>query len=163
MSVLVSKRTESRFEAITFSIELHDMLIELMQRGFGVKDVDHFVRLRYAYGKDNTEDFAKYRYLMQNYKTRIDQTISLMTNNLRAANSIYPTSMAEYDQRRGYQNNAIVNCEQLIKELQRVVEIFEVDINVYGRYIRAIDREIGLIKKWRQRDNKIKSRLQGNV
>ena len=29
MSVLVSDRTESKFEAITYSIELHDMLIDL--------------------------------------------------------------------------------------------------------------------------------------
>lgn len=129
MSVLVSKRKESKFEAITHSIELHNMLIDLMQ----------------------------------NYKNRIDQLASLLTNNVRAANSIYPTSMREYEQRRDYQNNAIVNCEQLIKELQRVVEIFEVDVNIYGRYVKAIDREIGLIKRWRQRDNKIKSYLQGNV
>ena len=100
---------------------------------------------------------------MSNFKTRIDQLASQMTNNIRAANSTYPTSISEYEQRRSYQNNAIVNCEQIIKELQRVVEIFEVDINTYGRYVKAIDREIGLIKKWRQRDNKIKSYLQGNV
>lgn len=46
MSVLVSDRTESKFEAITYSVELHDMLIELMQRSFGVKDLDHFVRVK---------------------------------------------------------------------------------------------------------------------
>lgn len=71
--------------------------------------------------------------------------------------------MLEYEQRRSYQNNAIVNCEQIIKELQRIVEIFNVDVNTYGRYVKAIDREIGLIKKWRQRDNRIKSYLQGNI
>lgn len=163
MSVIVSERKESKFEAITYAIELHDMLIDLMQRSFGIKDLDKFVRRRYAYGKDDKEDFSKYRYLMNNYKKRIDNLVSLLTNNVRAANSTYPTSMHEYEQRRDYQNSAIVNCEQLIKELQRVVEIFEVDINIYGRYINAIDREIGLIKKWRQRDNKIKSYLQGNI
>lgn len=163
MSVLASKRNESRFEAITYSIELHSMLTDLMQRSFGIRDLDHWVRVRYARGQDETEDFAKYRYLMQNSKTRIDQTASLLTNNVRAANTIYPTSLHEYEQRRDHQNNAIVNCEQLIKELQRVVDIFDVDINVYNRYVTAIDREIGLIKKWRQRDNKIKSYLQGNV
>ncbi len=163
MSVLVSDRKESKFEAITYSTELHDMLIDFMQRGFGIKDLDHFVRVRYAYGKDEVEDFSKYRYLMNNFKTRIDQLASQLTSNVRAANSTYPTSMREYEQRRSYQNNAIVNCEQIIKELQRVVEIFEVDVNTYGRYVKAIDREIGLIKKWRQRDNKIKSYLQGNV
>ena len=161
MSVLVSKRSESKFEAIVYSIELHNMLIELMQRSFGVKDLDQFVRMRYAYGKDDTEDFSKYRYLMYNYKTRIDQLASLMTNNIRAANSIYPTMLHEYEKRREYQNTAIVNCEQLLKELQRVVEIFEVDVNLYSRYVKAIDREIGLIKKWRQRDNQIKSQLKG--
>lgn len=163
MSVLASKRKESKFEAITFSIELHDMLLDFMQRSFGVKDLEHFVRVRFAYGKDETEDFAKYRYLMSNFKNRIDQLASQLTSNVRAANSTYPTSIHEYEQRRDYQNNAIINCEQILKELQRIVEIFEVDVNTYGRYVNAIDREIGLIKKWRQRDNKIKAYLQGNV
>ena len=61
MSVLVSDRTESKFEAITYSIELHDMLIDFMQRSFGVKDLDQLVRVRYAHGKDATEDFSRYR------------------------------------------------------------------------------------------------------
>ena len=147
MSVLVSDRTESKFEAITYSIELHDMLIDFMQRSFGVKDLDQLVRVRYAHGKDATEDFSRYRYLMLNYKNRIDQLASMLTSNVRAANSIYPTTLHEYEQRRDYQNTAIVNCEQLLKELQRIVEIFEVDVNLYSRYVKAIDREIGLIKK----------------
>lgn len=163
MSVLVSDRKESKFEAVTHSIELHDMLIEFMQRNFGVKDLDTFVRTRYAYGKNDKEDFARYRYLMQNFKNRIDLAASLLTSNVRSANTLYPTSLHECERRRDYQNNAIANCEQLIKELQRVVEIFDVDINTYGRYIKAIDREIGLIKKWRQRDNKIKSYLKGDI
>lgn len=162
MSVLVSKRTESKFEAIIHSVELHDMLIELIQRNFGVKDIEKFVRTRFAYSVEEDE-YAKHRYLMQNFKSRVDQLASQLTSNVRAANSLYPTSMTEYERRREYQNNAIVNCEQLIKELQRVVEIFEVVINLYNRYVKAIDREIDLIKKWRQRDNKIKSHLQGNV
>lgn len=62
MSVLVSDRTESKFEAITYSIELHDMLIDFMQHGFGVKSVDDYVRLRYAYGKDDRENFSKHCY-----------------------------------------------------------------------------------------------------
>lgn len=163
MSVLVSDRKESKFEAVTHSIELHNMLIDFMQRNFGIKDLNTFVRMRYAYGKDDKEDFSRHIYLMQNFKNRMDQTASLLTSNVRAANTLYPTSVHECERRRDYQNNAIANCEQLIKELQRVVEVFDVDINVYGKYINAIDREIGLIKKWRQRDNKIKSYVQGNI
>ena len=163
MGVLVSDRKESRFEAITYSVELKNLLIELMQRGFGVKDINAVARRRYVFGKDDIENPAKYIYLIQNFKNRIDKTSSLMTNNIRAANSIYPTSLDECKQRRSYQNIAIANCEQLISELQQIVEIFEVDINIYGKYIKAIDREIGLIKKWRQRDNKTKAYLQGNI
>jgi dihydroneopterin aldolase len=163
MSVIVADRTKSKLEVIVYSEELHDMLIELLNRNFGIKDLDHFVRVRYAYGKDDVEDFVKYRYLMNTLKTQIDKTASLLTNNLRAANSIYPTSMHEYDQRREFQNIGIANCNQLINQLQRAIKIFEVDINIYGKYINAIDREIDLIKKWRQRDNKIKSRLKGNI
>ena len=100
MSVLVSNRKESKFEAAAYSLELHRMLIDFMQRNFGVKDVDHFVRIRYAYGKDAKEDFSKYRYLMLNFKKRIDQLASMVTSNIRGANSIYPTSMHEYEQPR---------------------------------------------------------------
>ena len=108
MSVLVSDRKESKFEAITYSIELRGLLIELMQRGFGVKDLNSVARRRYAFGKDDIENPAKYVYLIQSFKNRIDSTSSLLTNNVRAANSIYPTSLAEYEQRRSYQNIAIV-------------------------------------------------------
>ncbi len=162
MSVLAAKRRESKFEAITNSIELHNMLLELMQRSFGVKDLNRFVYKRYMSGKMKADDFWQYRYLMHNFKNRIDAIASELTNNVRAANSIYPTSMAEYNQRRSYQNYAIINCELLLKELQRVVEIFEVDINIYKRYVEAIDREIALIKSWRQRDNKMKTYLKGS-
>ena len=163
MSVLAGKRKESRLEPILYSVDLHDMFTELAQRDFGVKDLDQLVRVRYADGIDKYEDFSRYRGLMRIERDKVDKLCFLLTNNLRAANTIYPTSIHEYEQRRDYQNFGIVNCEQLIKELQHVVELFDVDVNVYERTIKAINREIDLIKKWRQRDNKIKSYLQGNI
>lgn len=97
MSVLLGDRKESKFEAITYSIELHDMLILLMQRGFGVKDVDSFVRKKYAYGEISEENFAKYRELMRSFKSKVNQCASLITSNVRAANTIYPRTMHEYE------------------------------------------------------------------
>lgn len=72
MSVLAVNRKESRFEAIAFSIDLHDMLIELMQRGFGVRDVDRFVRRRFVRGTITEETYAFYRNQMHSSKMRID-------------------------------------------------------------------------------------------
>ena len=138
-SVRRQERVKIRSDYV--SIELHDMLILLMQRGFGVKDVDSFVRKKYAYGEISEENFAKYRELMRSFKSKVNQCASLITSNVRAANTIYPRSMHEYETRRDYQNAAIVNCEQLINELQRVVEIFDVDLNLYNRYVKAIDEK----------------------
>lgn len=161
MSVLVADRKESRLEPITYSDELHDMMLDLLSRNFGIKDLDHMVRVKYAYGQIESEDFPFYHYQMHKYKDRLDKLSYSLTNNLMAAKNIYPTSMHEYEKRRDYQNNAIANCEQLLHNLQRVVEIFDVDLNLYGRYVKAINREIDLIKRWRQRDNKLKTYLQG--
>lgn len=94
-------------------------------------------------------------------KEQIEKSASLLTANLRAARSLFPTSMHEYEIRRDYLNAGIVNCNQIINSLQRVVGRFNVDLNAYGRYSKAIDREIELIKRWRQRDNKMKSYLPG--
>lgn len=60
-------------------------------------------------------------------------------------------------------NKPFINKKE--KELQRIAEIFEVDLNLYSPYVKAIDREIGLIKKWRQRDKKMESyfRCKGDV
>ena len=93
MAVLVNNRKESKLEPIVCSVELHKMLTDLIQKDFGVKDMDHLVRVRYACGRDATENFSRYRYLMQTAKNNIDQMAFLLTNNLRGANSIYPTSM----------------------------------------------------------------------
>lgn len=163
MSVLASKRRESKFEVIVFADELRQMFVEFSLRDFGVKDLEQLVRTRYAQGKDKTENFSKYRDLMRKSKDQVNQQTALITSNVRGANTIYPRNLHEYEVRRDYQNYALAHCEILVKELQHIVEIFDVDVNTYRRYINAIDREIGLIKSWRQSDNKIKSYLQGSV
>lgn len=83
MAVLVNNRKESKLEPIVCSVELHKMLTDLIQKDFGVKDMDHLVRVRYACGRDATENFSRYRYLMQTAKNNIDQMAFLLTNNLR--------------------------------------------------------------------------------
>jgi hypothetical protein len=41
-----------------------------------------------------------------------------MMEEITAANTIYPTSAAEVEQRREHQNEAIICCEQMIQHLQ---------------------------------------------
>lgn len=163
MSVLVSRRKLSKYESITFSEQIHDNLVDLGRRNFGIKDVDQIVRSSYAHGRIKNEDFEYYRSLLSTYKMRVEQTASLLTANLRAAHSIYPTSMEEYHTKRRFHDNAIANCCQIKNYLQQIVGIFDVDINLYGQHIKDIDREIDLIKDWRQRCNVEKSYIKGNI
>lgn len=159
MSVRLSDRKESRFEVITFSVSIREKLTELMHRGFGIKNIRNAASRRYAFGKAASDSPTEYVREMTEYKRRLGELASQLTNNLRAANSIYPTSLKECEQRRTYQNTAIANCEQILGELQMIAEVFETDLNTFGECINAIDREIGLIKRWRQSDNKIRSKL----
>lgn len=161
MSVLVSHRKESKLEVIIHAEEIHDMLWDLASRDFGIKDPYNFVRKRYDSAKVKDKDYETYLYLLIDHKQHINELTKMLLMYLRAANSLYPTTLHEYEVRRDNQNYAIVTCEQLIAELQMIVEEFEIDINPYGLYISAIDREIVLIKKWRQRDNKLKSSIVG--
>lgn len=154
MGVIVPKRKESRLEVLIQANTLHDMLLELMQRNFGVKSIDRLVRRKYLFSKEQCEQRAYFRMVMNQSKIRIDHLCRLLIENIRAANTIYPISNAEFESRRAYQNDALVNCEQIKSELQRVVDIFDVDINLYARYIEALNREIRLIKSWRQKKNK---------
>ena len=82
MSVLVSDRKESKFEAITYSVELRSLLIELMQRGFGIKDINAVARRRYVIRKDDIENPAKYIYLIQLYEDLFGKTITVVNKKL---------------------------------------------------------------------------------
>lgn len=108
MSVLAADRKESRYQSIVFAIDLQTRLTDFANRDFGVKDFKRFIQLRYAYGKDDEENYSKYRYLLQDCKTQLNRTAALLTANLVAAKSIYPTAINEYNQRREYQNSASI-------------------------------------------------------
>lgn len=161
MSVLACNRRQAKLQVYTSAVELGEIIISLAQRNFGIKDIDEIVRIKYAYGKETKEDFAKYRQLLHDFKKQLIWNSNLIPGYVRAANSIHPKSMPEYHQRRTRQNDAIAGCENLKMLLQKIVETFEVDVNYFREAILAIDREIDLIKSWRQSDNKIKSYLRG--
>lgn len=159
MSVYKSKRNESKFEPLSYSLELYVIFQDLVARNLGIKDLDTLIKRKYQYGKAVKEDFPYYRNEMYKFKKRIKNGMLKLTDDLRAANTIYITTLSEYDKRRNYLDDAIVDCELIKKDLILFVEVFDIDLNIYKSYVDAIEREITLIKKWRQRDNVIKNNL----
>lgn len=73
------------------------------------------------------------------------------------ANSIYPTDdflNDEYALRRKYQDIAISECYSLSQELQYIVACFDTNINKLQTILDRIEKEVDLLKGWRQSDNK---------
>lgn len=51
MSVLVSRRRESKLEVIIHAVRLQQEFTKLLQRDFGIRDINAIVRRKYAFGK----------------------------------------------------------------------------------------------------------------
>ncbi len=159
MSVVKSKRHESRLEVLIQADRLAVALTDLMIRDFGIKDVQCIARRKYAYGKDVRENPAHYRFLISEYKTTITKDLKLLNYYIDSANAISPTILAECDERRRQQDLALGICSHIKHELQRFCDDFEVRIADYRIPIAELDYEIKLLKKWRRGDNRIRHRI----
>lgn len=161
-SVYVRKRRESRYEPIIHAETLRDELLDFAKREYGIKDLKTLVRKKYAI-REGSKDFDYYFSLLYEHRREINQRLVLLIDDLYSVNAIYPTTVAEFDKRREFLNSALVTCSIVTKELQEIAKMYDVDLNTYKRYQEMIDREIDLIKRWRQRDNRLKARLNKGI
>jgi hypothetical protein len=82
-----------------------------------------------------------------------------MMRNITAGNTIYPASEAEIQERRRYQTAAIINCEQLLRELLYCEDVMPVKASKFIPYIEQIEIEINLLKGWCKANKKIEELL----
>ncbi len=73
--------------------------------------------------------------------------------HIRAANTIWPVNMREFEERRLQLDKALECCNVLQDELNYIAKILPADKNKYTRIVLKLDREFNLIKKMRQSDN----------
>lgn len=176
MSVIKNLRNLSSMEFYKNAIRIRARLTEWMIRDFGTtknkKSVSQVI-------KDiNEEDqktidgiFAKYgRMAKREFQSEYPQwfvdfernviirILQEMVENITRANSIYVSkgNVTEYELRRKYQDQAIGCCYVLYQELQYIVSIFETDLNKFIPLLEEIEKEVDLLKGWRQSDNKYK-------
>jgi hypothetical protein len=83
-----------------------------------------------------------------------------MMLNIIAANTIYPITFEELALRRRYQTGAIVNCEQLVQEIEYCEDILPLELKKFEPYHEAIAYEIKLLKGWRKANNKIAEKIK---
>jgi hypothetical protein len=87
----------------------------------------------------------------------IDLASKLM-DEITAANTIYPTTEAEVEQRRAHQNEAIIACEQIIQHLQWLVDTLPVTVSSLDSVVEMINKEVALLKAWRKQSKVLTSK-----
>jgi len=122
----------------------------------------------YKTGTEIRAEFTRYLMNEKNIPKRwrpvftfpgIGYTLKLM-EEITAANTIYPTTEAELNQRRAHQNEAIVACEQILQHIQYAAETLPISIKPLENLCEKIFKEINLIKGWRQK-NRVHTQKQG--
>lgn len=163
MSVPTNRRSESKLEVIVNAKVIQDRVIDLRQRNLGIKRINNKITRYYDYGVYAADRVERCRELINDFKISIFNTSEQLRENLDSANSITPISLVEYETRRMFQNLAIANCKSLKTKLQEIIDTFNLDINMYRQITIDIDREIDLIKRWRQSDNRFKLRIKSVI
>lgn len=177
MSVIKSKRSLSELEFFHNALCLRRSIATLLLRDFGTKDKIRSVKMLENLVKMNDEDkktldsiFTKYNiskvseewpeWLLSTFRNSLYELSRNIVLYIVAANSIYPMSMIEFNQRRELQNAAIYSCDQLLIEMQFVISILPVKAEKLQAYIESIEKERFLLKRWRKSDNRIANKIK---
>lgn len=100
------------------------------------------------------------QWLLSHFRSSLLMLLRNLMMQITAANSIYPTSLREAEERRSMQNQAICTCECLLQELEHIASILPIDANKIKPFIYMCDREVQLLKGWRKSDNKFFRRFR---
>ena len=127
-------------------------------RDFGVKDK---IRIEKRPGTEPEKTVEMYpEWLIVHLREKILAILHNMMMNIIAANTIYPLSFDELSLRRRYQIGAIINCQQLIQEIEYCEDILPLGIKKFEPYYEMINYEIKLLKGWRKANTKIAEKIK---
>ena len=174
-SVLKSLQNLSEMEFYKNAIRMRTSLTVWLLKDFGtrrnprsvnkvIRDISmedkHVIDEIFAkYGKSPNKEFqSEYPSWFVEYEREvIVKILQDIIGNITSANSIFPSDdflKEEYGLRRKYQDMAITECYRLYQELQYIADCFNTDLNRFVPFLEAVEKEIDLLKGWRQSDNK---------
>ena len=130
------------------------------QRGKLYLDIYHngtrkWESLHITLSDDKKRNKELYRLDMAEIARNIRLLLRNLMWNITAANTIYAKNELELAKRREYQTAAIINCQQLIQELEFCCDTLPLRVDKLQPYLEAISFEIKLLKGWRKSGNKI--------
>ncbi len=156
MSVLKNKRGLSKMEFYHNARKLRRELTEFLRRDLGVHSRKNARRIDPSlpddwYDEDMAETARSIRHLLRS-----------LVLNITAANSIHARTMRELEDRRHYQNAAIINCQQILQEFLFCEDSLPVSAESLLPYVEAVGFEITLLKGWRKSDNRFIKQIGAN-
>lgn len=143
MSVVKSKRNQSKVEFEMLYFNLANSVDNLIEHNFYAKN-DLLER---------NKVFLEIRY------RSLEELTDTLLYHIKIANSIYPTCMAEWEERRVSIGKAIGTCYAILTHYHRIMMRLRIADNKYVNDISLISKMINSLKAWRKSDNKLKVSL----
>lgn len=147
MSVVKSKRNKSSVDFEDIYFRLADGIDTLVEHNF------------YA----SKELIDKNGVFLDIRCRSLEELTDTLLYHIKIANSIYPTCMTEWEERRTSMGKAIGTCYAILTHLQRIMMRLRIGDNKYVNDIINIERMINSLKAWRKSDNKLKAKLENNL
>jgi hypothetical protein len=97
---------------------------------------------------------------MRDLSRSIKELLRNLIMNITGGNTIYPANLEDVKLRRYYQNQAIINCEQLHQEFLFCEDTLPVKASKFAPYVEKIEFEIKLLKGWRKSTNRLESDIK---
>ena len=181
LSVRKDMRNESKMEFYKNADRIREQVTNWLLTDFGKRklkrSINHIIKDISQKDQETIDNiFVKYNiqskytftseyddWYIDRERNEILKILRNMSSNIIHANSIYAVNLDEYNERRMYQNKAIGDCYDLMHELQNIANHITFNINTLSPIIESVDKEIKLLKGWRQSDNKNRKKLKNEI
>ena len=181
MGVLKNLQNLSDLEFYKCAEKLQDDITDFCLRNFGLKksprnvnqiikdiseeDQSEINKIFEKYGKTPNQQYASEypEWFIDNRKRRLLSYTDDLIDFIIEANTIYPTTLRECDDRRSLQNKAIGICGKIYRDLQYLKRHLPINLNWLAGTIEQVKREEKLLKGWRQCDNKTRKTVFTNT
>ena len=131
-----------------FSREKYDLRIEKIKKN-NPKAAEKMINKENAFEK----------WYFDSVKGQLLDRITEAEKHLVIGNSIYITSLLDYDDRRYHFTEAIGILHSLSVQLKNIIDTVPVDVNKYTRFGNQIDLIIKMIKGLKKSDNKVRKSI----
>lgn len=157
-----SKRRESKLQTIHNAYLIRMAVTKLAENNFYISEtkIENIIAEKIRmFSNDDQERIKKrtYQYFKQQIERSTNKVIDFacgISQHLRIANTIFPSYMSEFEERRIEMDRAMAYCNALQDELQYIGECLYADLNKYTNLVLEIQKEFNMIKSLRQSDNR---------